>query len=262
MSLVHMIFSSLCSHFTIKYMGVKQQVLLPKDQVNVILFSVLFCANILVGNLCLKYVSVSLVQVVRSVIPGITLILSMVILHKSYARVYFYTVGLVVVGVALASYGEVDFHFMGFCFTVLVCFLSSLKSVLSSKFLVGNLKFHPFDLLYRMSSWAILQLFIAMVIMEREELDAWWTAHGSWKFAFLLSLNGFMAFFLNWCNFMTTKMTSALTVTVAGNVKHITTIVFSIVIFNNPISSMNAMGTFVTVLGAGLYSYIEYTNKG
>jgi uncharacterized membrane protein len=71
-----------------------------------------------------------------------------------------------------------------------------------------------------------------------------------------------MAFFLNWCNFMTTQKTSALTVTVAGNVKHVTTIMFSIIIFNNPISFLNAVGTFVAVIGAAVYSYIEYKSKG
>ena len=57
---------------------------------------------------------------------------------------------------------------------------------------------------------------------------------------------------------MTTKMTSALTVTVAGNVKHIATIVISIILFSNPVSMMNALGTLLTVIGAGVYSYIEY----
>ena len=71
-------------------------------------------------------------------------------------------------------------------------------------------------------------------------------------------MNGMMAFFLNWCNFMTTKMTSALTVTVAGNVKHIATIIFAIIIFNTPISFMNAFGTLITIIGAATYSWIEY----
>lgn len=257
LSMVHMLFSAILSKGTTKYMAIPTKVLSQKDEISVALFSVLFCANIMVGNLCLQYVSVSLVQVVRSVIPGITLILSMFFLGKRYDKVYFYTIGLVVLGVGMASYGEVNFSTKGFIFTILVCFLSSLKSVLSSKFLVGNLKFHPFDLLYRMSTYAVVQLFLGVIIFEREDIMEWWSTYGDWRFTVLLSFNGLMAFLLNWCNFMTTKMTSALTVTVAGNVKHITTIAFSIVIFNNPISLMNAAGTFITVIGAGYYSWLE-----
>lgn len=44
-------------------------------------------------------------------------------------------------------------------------------------------------------------------------------------FALMLLLNGLMAFFLNYANFQTTQQTSALTVTVAGNVKHMLTII-------------------------------------
>lgn len=262
LSLVHMLYSCLCSRLTLQWMGQEPKKLAQSDEISVGLFSILFCANIMVGNLCLQYVSVSLVQVVRSVIPGITLIMSVVILGKNYDRVYYYTIGVICVGVGFASAGEVDFVVKGFVFTVLVCFLSSLKSVLSSKFLVGSLKFHPFDLLYRMSFYAIFQLALGVFISERQDIVDWWEINGGWRFAVLLSFNGFMAFFLNWCNFMTTKMTSALTVTVAGNVKHIMTIIFSILIFHNPVSAMNALGTLITVFGAAIYSWLEYKSKG
>jgi drug/metabolite transporter (DMT)-like permease len=261
LSLVHMIFSALCSMITLKTQGINQQQFQRKDQISIMLFSVLFCANIMVGNLCLNYVSVSLVQVVRSTIPGITLFLSMIILSKTYERVYFYTIGLVVFGVGLASYGEVEFHYVGFLWTIVVCFLSSLKSVMSAKFLVGSLKLHEFDLLQRMSTYAIPQLLFFSVILERNEIIEWWGANGGMTFALLLSMNGIMAFLLNWCNFMTTKKTSALTVTVAGNVKHIVTIAFSILIFNTPVSTTNFVGILVTVIGAALYSYLEYKAK-
>jgi uncharacterized membrane protein len=75
----------------------------------------------------------------------------------------------------------------------------------------------------------------------------------------MILLNGVMAFYLNYCNFMTNKKTSALTITVAGNVKHVLTILISVMIFQNPISYLNIIGTIVTIFGAIIYSYVDYT---
>lgn len=49
--------------------------------------------------------------------------------------------------------------------------------------------------------------------------------------------------------------------TIAGNVKHVATIAISIVIFNTPISTLNAIGTIVTILAVIWYSYIDYQEK-
>lgn len=62
-----------------------------------------------------------------------------------------------------------------------------------------------------------------------------------------------MAFLLNFSNFMLTKKTSALSVTVAGNVKHVVTILLSVAIFRNQISLLNGIGSAVAVMGAAFY---------
>ena len=168
-----MLFSALGSYMMRLNGAFESQSLTASEQLPVALFSLLFSANIVVGNAALNYVSVSLVQVVRSVIPGLTLLLSMLLLGKQFDRIYYVVIALIVFGVAFASYGEVQFHFLGFICTLLVCFLSSLKSVTSQKFLVGKLKFHPFDLLLRMSWMAAVQMFVLALILEREDILNW-----------------------------------------------------------------------------------------
>jgi len=272
LSMIHMIFSCIGSTLVLKTGNYATQQLTLREQVPVILFSVLFCANIVVGNLALKFVAVSLVQVVRSIIPGVTMALSMLLLGRTYERAYYWVVALIVFGVALASAGEVEFHVFGFVATVLVCFLSSTKSVMAQKFLVGKLKFHPFELLQRMSLLAALQMALLAYFIEYDYIRDWWRIKSEFaadvgdnsaqtSFLVRLALNGVLAFFLNYTNFMTTKKTSALTVTVAGNVKHMCTILFSVLMFRNPISIMNACGTIVTLIGAVLYSSLEYQAK-
>jgi drug/metabolite transporter (DMT)-like permease len=122
-----MFFSAVLAFGVVKYYGFPQKSLSSRQHFQVFLFSLLFCANIVVGNLCLRYVSVSLVQVIRSTIPGsvarlsrrsvdidhfsnsgITIALSIIILGKRYGMNHFASVLLVVTGVGMATYGEIE----------------------------------------------------------------------------------------------------------------------------------------------------------
>lgn len=130
--------SALFSHLVITNFGVPvRKLTTQREKLTIYAFSWLFCANILTGNLGLRWVPVSLVQCVRSTIPGITMGLSMLVLGRKYSPRHYAAVGLVVLGVLTATYTTIDFHPLGFAFTVTVCFLSSLKSVVTNKFLVS-----------------------------------------------------------------------------------------------------------------------------
>jgi solute carrier family 35 (GDP-fucose transporter), member C1 len=140
--------------------------------------------------------------------------------------------------------------------------LSSLKSVFSAKYLT-TLHYHPMQLLSKMAAYACVQMLIL----------SWWTGEfdailityeqqsNPMLFFMILFSNGVMAFMLNLANFATTKKTSALTVTVGGNLKHMATIIISVIIFQNPISLLNGIGIALAAIGAAVYSYVEYTDK-
>jgi len=224
-----------------------------------VLFSILFAANIVVGNTGLKYVNVSLVQVVRSVIPAITIGLSVSFLGSTFPTSMWLSLIPIVLGAALAAYGEVELEIYGLMLILLVCFLSSFKTVLSNKFLVGEYKIHAMDFLLRMSVLSSIELFILILFNgEFEGLMETWQDYHNGPFMSFLVTNGVAAFALNFSNFMTNKLTSPLSITVAGNVKHVVTILISVWYFKNPISNLNAIGTFITIIGAALYSYLDF----
>lgn len=129
--------------------------------------------------------------------------------------------------------------------------------------MTGAHSFHPFDLLMRMSFIASIQLLIwGYLLGELGGFNKWLNdVNSKLSLLFVLLLNGFIAFLLNITNFITTKKTSALTVTVAGNVKHIVTIIASVIVFQNPISSLNAFGSVIAILGAMFYSWNDYIEK-
>lgn len=141
-------------------------------------------------------------------------------LGKRYKISFFYAVTLIVCGVALAAVGELEadaLSSIGIMLTLGVSFLSSLKSVLSSKFL-SKIGFHPMDLLTRMAGYATLQLlFCAWAFGEIDTLFVDMHSMNPQQIYWLVSAllaNGFFAFALNFTNFMTTNKTSALTVTI------------------------------------------------
>ncbi|RUO95909.1 triose-phosphate transporter family-domain-containing protein, partial [Jimgerdemannia flammicorona] len=139
-----------------------------------------------------------------------------------------------------------------YCFflTVLGTILAAIKTIVTNRVQVGRLKLHPLDLLLRMSPLAFVQTIIyAYVTGELEEVRAFARTDFNYSLGFALLANGIIAFFLNVVSFTANKKTSALTMTVAANVKQVLSIVLAVIIFHLNITIMNAAGIMLTLIG-------------
>ncbi|KAI9189053.1 hypothetical protein H9P43_000480 [Blastocladiella emersonii ATCC 22665] len=223
-----------------------------------VLFSLLYSINIAISNVSLNMVSVPVHQVVRATSPVFTIALGWVLLKKRYSRLIILAQLPIVFGVALATAGDYSFTQFGLAMTFLGTVLASLKGIVTNVVLVGPLKLHPLDLLYRMSALSFVQtLLYSRMAGEHERLGAYLSATMSPGIVASLAANGAIAFFLNYVSFTANKKTGALTICVAANVKQVLSVLIAISMFHLEISTVNGMGIVITLLGGALYSFIE-----
>jgi len=225
-------------------------------------FSVLFAANIAIGNASLKYVSVTFNQVMRSLVPGMVMIMGGLLLNKTYSTQQKLSLIPVCFGVMLACKGEMYFSTLGFFVTCFCVALAASKTVVSSLVMTGEMKMQPLDLLCKMCPLAFVEILTLSLLSG--ELSSIWSRWDeitqSWAIPVVV-MSGFSSFSLNITNFYANKMTSPLTLSVCANAKQVMMIVIATVIFKTPINWVNGIGIFIVLAGGARYSQVSYNES-
>ncbi|KAJ3123581.1 UAA transporter [Physocladia obscura] len=235
-----------------------------KDQIVVLVFSVLYTVNIAVSNISLNMVSLPFHQIVRSTNPAVTIFLEWAFLGRWKDGV-----GRdVIFGVGMATLGEYDFTTAGFLATFLGTVLSSIKGISTNTLLAGNgLKFHPVELLWRMSGLSFLQcIFISAATGELSAFSHFLAKLKADDAAVAVAAleNATKATTSMWLNprcFSANKKVGALSIAVAGNVKQAMSLGLSVWIFAYVISFLNGVGILLTLAGGAWYSMIGVNKK-
>lgn len=165
----------------------------------------------------------------------------------------------IIIGVMLASYGDLSATTLGFFMTLLGTLLAAVKTVATNRLQTAGLHFTALELLHRMSPIACMQSLI--VAYATGEFDHFEPRVLGVKGLVILATNGIIAFGLNVASFEANKRSGALTMTIAANVKQVLTVVLSVIIWRVPIGAMNACGIAVTLLGGAWYGRVELMGK-
>lgn len=161
------------------------------------------------------------------------MIISMVYYRRTFSANRKLAVIPIVLGVALAFYGDMSFTAIGVFYTFLCVILAALKAVVGGELLTGELKLHEMDLLSKMCPLAFIQIGLASVLTgEVSEIMGRWQELAVSSAPQVVLLSGLLSFSLNVSSFIANKVTSPLTLCITANVKQVFSSSFSAILAN------------------------------
>jgi len=217
----------------------------------------LFCANIVLGNVSLRWVPVSFMQTIKSSVPAFTVLLQVMFFHKSFSWDTYLSLLPVVGGVGVASWAEVNFVKVGFYAALVASIITALMAIVSGVILTQQLD--AVNLTYYLAPFSFIMLLPLAAYLEFGDIQYKWEYYGNYEPILILIISGAIAFLLNVFTFYVIKFTSPLTYTVAGNSKVVLSITISVLIFRNEVTFLNGIGCAVALLGVMWYNHIRYT---
>ncbi|KAL5558395.1 hypothetical protein UlMin_034606 [Ulmus minor] len=259
-SCIHFICSAIGAYLVIKVLKLKPLITVdPEDRWRRIFpMSFVFCINIVLGNVSLRYIPVSFMQTIKSFTPATTVILQWFIWRKSFDWRIWASLIPIVGGILLTSVTELSFNMFGFCAALFGCLATSTKTILAESLLHGY-KFDSINTVYYMAPFATMILAVPALLLEGNGVLEWLNTHESLVPALIIILSsGLLAFCLNFSIFYVIHSTTAVTFNVAGNLKVAVAVLVSWMIFRNPISAMNGVGCGITLLGCTFYGYVRH----
>ncbi|XP_052188201.1 UDP-galactose transporter 1-like [Diospyros lotus] len=261
LSCIHFICSSIGACLAIKVLKLKPLIVVdPEDRWRRIFpMSLVFCINIVLGNVSLRYIPVSFMQTIKSFTPATTVILQWLVWRKDFDWRIWASLVPIVGGILLTSITELSFNMLGFCAALFGCLATSTKTILAESLLHGY-KFDSINTVYYMAPFATMILAMPALVLEGSGVLEWFQSPHSSIFSSLAIIfgSGVLAFCLNFSIFYVIHSTTAVTFNVAGNLKVAVAVTCSWLIFRNPISALNAIGCGVTLVGCTFYGYVRH----
>lgn len=259
LTLLHMVFSSALCFLIVKVLKVvrlEQGMTFDIYATSVFPIGAMFATTLWLGNTAYLYISVAFAQMLKAVMPVAVFLLGAAVGLEKPSMQMLAVMSIISFGVVVASYGEIDFSWVGVVYQLggvvgeasrLVCIEVLLKR--------KGVKLNPIGMMYYVSPCSAVCLFIPWIFLERPKMNLiqTWTVD-----PLILSLNALCTFALNVSVFLVISHTSALTIRVAGVVKDWVVVLVSALLFTDTkLTSINIVGYGIAIAGVTVYNKIK-----
>ena len=194
----------------------------------------------------------------QALMPVAVFIVGCVLGTESYDQNTMANMLVVSAGVAIASYGEINFVVIGVMLQMIsICTESTRLTLVQILLQSRGLKLNPVTTLYYIAPCSAGFLLVPFALLEAKVLFN--DPQVNYDVFTFLS-NAAAAFALNMAVFLLIGKTSALTMNIAGVVKDWLLIGLSVFLFHSAVTSINLGGYMVAFLGVCWYNYRKLQN--
>ncbi|OAA76281.1 DUF250 domain membrane protein [Akanthomyces lecanii RCEF 1005] len=220
----------------------------------VVPIGVFFSASLILSNVAYLYLSVSFIQMLKATTPMAVLLAGWALGVSQPTLKQAANVSVIVFGVIIASFGEIDFVLAGFVIQLGGVMFEALRLTMVQRLLSGDLKMDPLVSLYYFAPvCAALNAVIALLT----EVPRCTMAQVLHVGLFTFFLNGLCAFMLNVSLVLLIGKTSAVVLTICGVLKDILLVVASMVLFGSQVTALQFFG-YSIALGGMVYYKLGY----
>jgi len=209
-----------------------------------------FSLSLICGNLAYLYLSVPFIQMLKATTPVATLISGVFMGTETTDAKRFINVCVIVLGIVIASFGEIQFVLIGFLYQLGGIIVEAIRLNLVSSLLNGERKMDPLTSLYYFAPVCALFNFLLAIVWEVPQITMKEVyAVGYWNFI----ANASVAFLLNISVVLLIGKSSGLTMTLCGVLKDILLVIVSIAIWGVMISNLQMFGYTIALVGLFVY---------
>ncbi|KAJ9152872.1 hypothetical protein P3X46_026383 [Hevea brasiliensis] len=235
---------------------------LTRSQLAAILpLAVMHTMGNLLTNVSIGKVAVSFTHTIKAMEPFFTVLFASLFLGE---RPYFWALSSlvpIVGGVALASFTEASFNWIGFCSAMASNVTNQSRNVLSKKLMVNkegsldNINLFSIITIISFILLAPTAIFLDGIKFTPAYLQSAANQGLNVRALCLRSLlTGFCLHSYQQVSYMILQMVNPVTHAVGNSVKRVVVIVSSVIFFQTPLSPINSLGTALALAGVFLYS--------
>ncbi|KAK3610411.1 hypothetical protein CHS0354_008701 [Potamilus streckersoni] len=217
------------------------------------------------SNWSFEFITVSLYTMSKSTAVIFILLFALILKIEKWRWSLIIVVIFIAAGLFMFTYHSTQFDLTGFLMVMSASLLSGLRWTLAQMVTQKNeLGLHnPIDMMYHIQPWMIIGLLPLSAIFEGLDLAtsghffAFSELHVLMENLGLVLIGAFLAFMLEFSEFLLVSQTSSLTLSISGIFKELCTLLLAVFINGDKMSLVNSAGLVVCLFGIAVHVILK-----